>query len=299
MSKILPTNSPLRSPTTTNDFGAVDPSLGADQQQNTIFSSEIFDPGTSSVAASDVTGASEGVGTVIQPVDSQTLETELESQLAQLDGRFNQFSEQLHKLDANFKLINARLDSLESQPNSTAEPDAVALASTIETRFESLESIFKAQCEMVNGFFANATTGTDDAKVKINTAPVVEAESTLESTTAPATEAEPAATEEAPAATEEAPVVSETAPAVTEEANIEELKRQLKSKIREAEVEMSINRARLMQERVEHERVQADLERRAATLEAKLAASTGDDNENSTEENNIMGRFKRHLGNNN
>ena len=54
-----------------------------------------------------------------------------------------------------------------------------------------------------------------------------------------------------------------------------------------------------MQERVEHERVQADLERRAATLEAKLAASTGDDNENSTEENNIMGRFKRHLGNNN
>ena len=292
MSKILPTNSPLRSPTTTNDFGAVDPSLGADQQQNTIFSSEIFDPGTSSVAASDVTGASEGVGTVIQPVDSQTLETELESQLAQLDGRFNQFSEQLHKLDANFKLINARLDSLESQPNSTAEPDAVALASTIETRFESLESIFKAQCEMVNGFFANATTGTDDAKVKINTAPVVEAESTLESTTAPATEAEPAATEEAP-------VVSETTPAVTEEANIEELKRQLKSKIREAEVEMSINRARLMQERVEHERVQADLERRAATLEAKLAASTGDDNENSTEENNIMGRFKRHLGNNN
>ena len=173
----MPTNSPLRSRTTTNDFSPVDPSLRIDQQQNTIFSSEIFDPGASSVQPSDVTGASEGVGAVIQPqpVDSQTPETELKSRLDQLDERFNQFSEQLHKFDANFKLINARLDSLESQASSTptAEPGAVALASTIETRFESLENIFKAQCEMVNGFFANATTGTGDVKVKINTAPIL------------------------------------------------------------------------------------------------------------------------------
>ena len=191
---------------------------------------------------------------------------------------------------------------------------------------------------MVNGFFANVTTGTDDVKVKINTAPIVEAESNIESnlesnfaaTTVPATEAELAEAEpieaepaeaepaeEAPASQwqqqkqvimakygfdsetpaalaepnanqsksdtpanidnppviSEAPVVSETAPAVAEEASVEELKRQLNSKIREAEVEMSINRARLMQERVEFERAQEELKRHAATLEAKLAAN--------------------------
>lgn len=92
-------------------------------------------------------------------------------------------------------------------------------------------------------------------------------------------------------------------PASTEEATVDELKRQLNSKIREAEVEMSINRARLMQERVEFERAQAELERRAATLEAKLAASKGNqeggDNSSAAEgtNNGLMGRFKRHLGN--
>ena len=343
----MPTDSPLRSRTTTNDFGTVDPSLRIDQQQNTVFSSEIFDPGTSSVAPSDVAGSSEGVGADIQPVDSQTPETELKSQLAQLDERFNQFSEQLHKLDANFKLINARLDSLESQATSTptAEPAVTVLASQLETRFESLENIFKTQCEMVNGFFANAGTSADDVKVKVNATPVAEAEANLvpnsvpAAATEPATVTEPAAApvEKDPAlhwqqqkqammakygfesettepphatpvepntsqpkadtpATDNSPVISE-APVATKEATVEELKRQLNSKIREAEVEMSIKRARLMQERVEYERAQAELERRTAKLEAKLAASAGDDNENTTDENNIMGRFKRHLGN--
>ena len=351
----------MRSRVPTSDFGAVDPSLRIDQQQNTVFSSEIFDPGPSSVEPSDITWPSNGAGAVIQPVSSQESETELTSKLARLSERIDQFSEQLNKLDAGFKLVNARLDSLESQANSTptAEPAVTVLASQLETRFESLENIFKTQCEMVNGFFANTGTSANDVKVKVNVTPVAEAESNLvtnsvpAAATAPAVVTEPAVapvekdpalhwqqqkqammakygfesettepdatpvepntsqpkadtpstdnspvvSEEATVTTEEATVTTEEATVVSEEATVEELKRQLNSKIREAEVEMSIKRARLMQERVEYERAQAELERRTAKLEAKLAASAGDDNENTTDENNIMGRFKRHLGN--
>ena len=151
MSNITSTNSPMRSRVPTSDFGAVDPSLRIDQQQNTVFSSEIFDPGPSSVEPSDITWPSNGVGAVIQPVSSQESETELTSKLARLSERIDQFSEQLNKLDAGFKLVNARLDSLESQATSTptAEPAVTVLASQLETRFESLENIFKTQCEMV------------------------------------------------------------------------------------------------------------------------------------------------------
>ena len=344
----------MRSRVPTSDFGAVDPSLRIDQQQNTVFSSEIFDPGPSSVEPSDITWPSNGAGAVIQPVSSQESETELTSKLARLSERIDQFSEQLNKLDAGFKLVNARLDSLESQANSTptAEPAVTVLASQLETRFESLENIFKTQCEMVNGFFANTGTSANDVKVKVNVTPVAEAESNLvtnsvpAAATAPAVVTEPAvapvekdpalhwqqqkqammakygfesettepdatpvepntsqpkadtpSTDNSPVVSEEATVTTEEATVVSEEATVEELKRQLNSKIREAEVEMSIKRARLMQERVEYERAQAELERRTAKLEAKLAASAGDDNENTTDENNIMGRFKRHLGN--
>ena len=344
----------MRSRVPTSDFGAVDPSLRIDQQQNTVFSSEIFDPGPSSVEPSDITWPSNGAGAVIQPVSSQESETELTSKLARLSERIDQFSEQLNKLDAGFKLVNARLDSLESQANSTptAEPAVTVLASQLETRFESLENIFKTQCEMVNGFFANTGTSANDVKVKVNVTPVAEAESNLvtnsvpAAATAPAVVTEPAvapvekdpalhwqqqkqammakygfesettepdatpvepntsqpkadtpSTDNSPVVSEEATVTTEEATVFSEEATVEELKRQLNSKIREAEVEMSIKRARLMQERVEYERAQAELERRTAKLEAKLAASAGDDNENTTDENNIMGRFKRHLGN--
>ena len=338
----------MRSRVPTSDFGAVDPSLRIDQQQNTVFSSEIFDPGPSSVEPSDITWPSNGAGAVIQPVSSQESETELTSKLARLSERIDQFSEQLNKLDAGFKLVNARLDSLESQANSTptAEPAVTVLASQLETRFESLENIFKTQCEMVNGFFANTGTSANDVKVKVNVTPVAEAESNLVTNSVPAAATEPAvapvekdpalhwqqqkqammakygfesettepdatpvepntsqpkadtpSTDNSPVVSEEATVTTEEATVVSEEATVEELKRQLNSKIREAEVEMSIKRARLMQERVEYERAQAELERRTAKLEAKLAASAGDDNENTTDENNIMGRFKRHLGN--
>jgi len=359
MSNLTSTNSPMRSRPTTKDIGDVDPSIRVDQQQSTVFSSEIFDPGPSTVAPSEATWANQGLGAVIQPVNSQPSETELESKFAQLSKRIDQFSKQLHELNANFKLVNARLDSLESQAVSTptAEPAVTVLASQLETRFESLENIFKTQCEMANLFFANARTQSSEVEVKANTDAVVETESTLETTvsgagagagagaptahwqeqkqammakygfdsetTEPdvATNAEPvsdqpvvdtpitdyslAVTEEATDAVEEQAVVTEESNVAaeeqantTEEASVDELKAQLNSKIREAEVEMSINRARLMQERVEFERAQAELERRAAKLEAKLAASTGGDNGDADDENSsIMGRFKRHLGN--
>ena len=376
MSNITSTNSPMRSRPTTKDIGVVDPSIRVDQQQSTVFSSEIFDPGPSTVAPSEATWANQGLGAVIQPVNSQPSETELESKFAQLSKRIDQFSKQLHELNANFKLVNARLDSLESQAASTpaAEPAVTVLASQLETRFESLENIFQTQCKMINGFFTNAGTNAGDVKVKVNTEPVAEAEVNLVTNSAPAattepTVAEPTVTEPTvtePAVTEPAAVtelVAETeqaampepvaapvekdpgahwqeqkqammvkygfdsettepqaatpaqpnnnqsevaapaptvdTPAATEETTVDELKRQLNSKIREAEVEMSINRARLMQERVEFERAQTELERRAAMLEAKLAASTGNETENVADESDdsMMGRFKRHLGN--
>ena len=366
MSKTTPTNSPMRSQATNSDFNTVDPSPQTSQEQNTIFSSEIFDPGTGSVESSDLKLPSQRVDAVVQSI-SQTSETELKARLAHLDQRIDQFSEQLNKLSTNFHLITARLDSLEAQAISTpaAEPSVAVLASQLDARFESLENIFKAQCEMTNEFFANAGASAGAVKVKASAEAVVEPESSPEITT-PETGAEleveveaevesvavaaensskehwleqkqaimakygfgsattdpevstPAesiadqsnnsqsksdapATEDSPITTEDSPITTEEASVTTEEASVDELKRQLNSRIREAEVEMSINRARLMQERVEFERAQAELERRAAKLEAKLAASTGNDNdnENTTDENSsIMGRFKRHLGNN-
>ena len=351
----------MRSRPTTKDIGVVDPSIRVDQQQSTVFSSEIFDPGPSTVAPSEATWANQGLGAVIQPVNSQPSETELESKFAQLSKQIDQFSKQLHELNANFKLVNARLDSLESQAASTptAEPAVTVLASQLETRFESLENIFQTQCKMINGFFTNAGTNAGDVKVKVNTEPVAEAEAHLVTNSAPAATSEPAVTEptavtELVAETEQAampepaaapvekdpgahwqeqkqammvkygfdsettepqaatpaqpnnhqsevaaPAPTADTPAATEETTVDELKRQLNSKIREAEVEMSINRARLMQERVEFERAQTELERRAAMLEAKLAASTGNETENVADESddNMMGRFKRHLGN--
>ena len=361
MSKTTPTNSPMRSQATNSDFNTVDPSPRTGQEQNTIFSSEIFDPGTGGVESSDLKLPSQRVDAVVQSI-SQTSETELKARLAHLDQRIDQFSEQLNKLSTNFHLITARLDSLEAQAISTpaAEPSVAVLASQLDARFESLENIFKSQCEMTNEFFANAGASAGAVKVKASAEAVVEPESSPEITT-PETGAELEVEVEAeveaesvavaaensskehwleqkqaimakygfgsattdpevstPAesiadqsnnsqsksdapATEDSPITTEEASVTTEEASVDELKRQLNSRIREAEVEMSINRARLMQERVEFERAQADLERRAAKLEAKLAASTGNDNdnENTTDENSsIMGRFKRHLGNN-
>ena len=291
----------------------------------------------------------------MQPAVSQTPGTEFQNRLAQLDQRIGQIGEQLHKLATNFKLINAQLESLdqrvssvaaasESQAASTpaAGPSVEVLASKIDARFESLENIFKAQCEMVSGFLANSATNAGDLKVKINTGSVVETESSPAGNTASVAEADsgdvsvesdPASdwqkqkqammamyggesetTEsqdatpaevnasqpqaDAPDSSDSGTAVNE-APGSTEETSVDELKAELNSKIREAEVEMSINRARLMQERVEFERAQAELERRAAKLEAKLAANSGDDDASADEsDEGIMGRFKRHLGNN-
>lgn len=76
---------------------------------------------------------------------------------------------------------------------------------------------------------------------------------------------------------------------------IEQLKRDLNSKLRDAEVELSINRARLSQERAELEQKQSELEHRTADLEAKLRAKACD-TDDQNKKGGFMNRFTRHLG---
>ena len=84
------------------------------------------------------------------------------------------------------------------------------------------------------------------------------------------------------------------APQPPVEDKIEVLKEQLKSKLREAEIELSINRAKLSQQRASIENMQADLERREAAVEAKLEQAKK--TTSSGEKKGIMDRWKRHLG---
>ena len=288
--------------------------------------------------AAAVQGAAviQGVAAALQPAASQSSGAEVQSRLAQLDQRIGQLGEQLHKLATHFKLINSQIESLDQRVDSVAAasesqaastptdgPSVEVLASKIDARFESLENIFKAQCEMVSGFLGNSATNNGDLKIKMNTRSAVETESSPPVSTAPL--AEPAEVDAGAVSVEDdsvsdwqkqkqammamyggeseptEPEVTTPAemnasqpqadaldsgdsgtaasepPVSTEEKTVDALKAELNSKIREAEVEMSINRARLMQERVEFERAQANLERRAARLEAKLTANSGDD----------------------
>ena len=74
---------------------------------------------------------------------------------------------------------------------------------------------------------------------------------------------------------------------------VSELKEQLTSKLREAEIELSINRAKLSQQRAKIEQMQADLDRREAVLEDKLeqAKKMGLD-----KKKGLLDRWKRHMG---
>ena len=74
---------------------------------------------------------------------------------------------------------------------------------------------------------------------------------------------------------------------------IEKLKKDLNSKLRDAEVELSINRAKLSQERAELDQQRTELEQRMADLEAKLASR---DQNPGDKKGGFMNRFTRHLG---
>ena len=75
-----------------------------------------------------------------------------------------------------------------------------------------------------------------------------------------------------------------------EDDTVDSLKEQLKAKLREAEMELSINRAKVSQEKAAIERMQADLESREATVEAKLQQIKSGDKKG------LMDRWKRHMG---
>ena len=71
------------------------------------------------------------------------------------------------------------------------------------------------------------------------------------------------------------------------------LEEELTAKLREAEIELSINRAKLSQQRASLEQLQADLERREAAVEEKLKQSKSG---SSDKKGGLMDRWKRHLG---
>lgn len=74
---------------------------------------------------------------------------------------------------------------------------------------------------------------------------------------------------------------------------VKALKDQLTSKLREAEIELSINRAKLSQQKATIEQMQADLDRREAALDDKLeqAKRMGLD-----KKKGLLNRWKRHMG---
>ncbi len=72
---------------------------------------------------------------------------------------------------------------------------------------------------------------------------------------------------------------------------IEDLRAQLTEKLREAEVELSINRAKLDQRKAELERRQTELDRREKSLDSKYANVNG-----APQKMGVLDRLTRHLG---
>ena len=298
------------------------------QGQSSIFTSELFNSqtGNETVEKDSVAPAVAGTMDVARFAATETAEKELGDRLAELNGRIDQFSEQLNKLDARFNVMNARLDSLDqrvdavavsspsdaqSQPSSASEISSVV--SKIESRFESLENIFKIQSDKVNGFLNDlSSTSTESGAARsesehsqnsFDDQPAINKEVTVENTLENAIKSAVDSIDEAKIdasngfENSQDGLTQQQAPA--HERTVDELKRELDAKLRQAEVESSINRARQMQERVEFERAQAELDRRTAELEAKLAASTSQEKTSPKEDedtSSIMSRFKRHLG---
>ena len=266
----------------------------------------------------------------------QTLEasfSHFDQRIAQFDNRINQVCEQLNKLDSNIQASQARFDSLDekiaSAPSSSelgatgADPqlssqlnmigsDLAGIVSIFENKFASLERIFQHQSDSVNGLHAKLSTA-DITKPEVNAAPQTDASAVPPAATDPsasnwqqqkqammsmygdAADAQPldqVATNAANDASNDQ--IKQAADA--EAAEIDKLKSELKSKLREAEVELSIKRARLSQERAAFERNQVELERRSSRLEAELASKTAADRDDDNGSDGIMDRFKRHLG---
>ena len=74
-----------------------------------------------------------------------------------------------------------------------------------------------------------------------------------------------------------------------EDDNIDDLRANLTAKLRDAEVELSINRAKLDQRLAQLERQQAELERREKSLESKNSDGT-------SQKSGVLDRLSRHIG---
>ena len=266
----------------------------------------------------------------INQVDDQL--NKLDSNVQSVNTRLDSLNE---KIDSSPTRNESGISETESQLKPQLDMIGSDLAGVVlkfEDKFASLERTFRDQCETVNGFYAKisaadglsteATTSlkadspkTDNPKADASVEPVAETkeaapvaddslsdwerqkQAMLANYGDASKDQSPADGKSEKSAIEASSDPSEKTP-TTDADEVESLKQQLNSKLREAEVELSINRARLSQERAAFERNQAELDRRSASLEAKFAAMKGDeDGGDDNSATDYMTRIKRHLGN--
>ena len=266
---------------------------------------------------------------------------QVDSQLNKLSTHVQLFSARFDSLDQKIDSAPTHSDpgSAENETQLSSQLDMIGsdLASVVlqfENKFSSLERTFQDQCKTVNGFFAKLNA-SNAPKTDANTNPTIDSsEAAVAEKKETATAADDSLSDwerqkqamlasyggapEQPAnqRTSETGTANSTSDQsgassngsaesgfTADQLEVERLKNELNSKLREAEVEVSINRARLSQERAEFERNLAELDRRSANLEAKLAAMTTDNDGNAGDDGDpekstgFMDRFKRHMGN--
>ena len=259
-----------------------------------------------------------------------------DKRIAQVEDRINQVDGQLNKLDANAQVFNARFDSLDEKIGSTTTQndlgsaamesqlkpqldmigaDLAGVVSKFENQFASLERTFQDQCKTVNGFYAKLSAA-ESANAQPTASPA--------GNQADASNADDPASNwqqqkqamlaqyggdaknkpDADAAIETPTTDAGNGPSEytpeSDASEVERLKQDLNAKLRQAEVELSINRARLSQERAEFERNQSELDQRSAALEAKFASMKKSEDTSQVDDDDqggdLMTRFKRHLG---
>ena len=248
----------------------------------------------------------------INHIDDQ--QNKIDSNLLAFSGRFDSLDEKLDSAPPSSALGSGETESQFGSQLDMIGSNLTEVISKFESKFASLEKTFQDQCKTVDGFDEklNAEGGT---KPDASTEQITETEETKpvdddsvsgwqEQKQAMLAkyggDSEPQSLDDASTEADSEKAVAQQSndsneqATATDSAEIEKLKAELNSKLREVEVELSINRARLSQERAEFERNQADLDRRASKLDARLAAMNSDGDDDS--DGDLMSRFKRHLG---
>ena len=167
-----------------------------------------------------------------------------------------------------FDSLTNRLEQIENRLNELSLGDEAEEPQSAELDWEAKK----------RAVFAEYGMGTDDANPTTSPTP--------KSILVGDQEVLPEAKEEAQPAIAESTVAAPMSEDDRQE--IDELKKELRQKLREAEMELSITRAKISQERAELDEKKNDLER--------LAARVGENKETGSKKKSMLERFSRHLG---